>query len=431
MTSHLSLSGLCAIITRQLNVPALRDVWVVAELSDVRQSGGHCYMELIEKNADTGQTVARLRGIIWAGTFARLHADFFSATGQRLSAGMKLLVRGTLSNHAAYGLSFVISAIDASFTLGEAERRRREILERLKNEGVLDLNRTTQWPQVPWRIAIISAKGAAGYGDFMHQLTHNSSHLRFRTRLFEAVLQGDRTAPTVIAALDSIAADMDQWDCVVIIRGGGATSDLAAFDNYELALNVAQFPLPVIVGIGHERDVTVLDYVANMRVKTPTAAAEWLIARGDEALDHLRSLADDIARAATDIISGADKRLAYAESLLAVAPETAVQRAASQLQRCTMALAETGARRITPALERLDITQASLPGIIDTRLAREDERLNSRHTLLNALSPVATLKRGYTITRVNGKAATSVASLNVGTEIQTIFADGSIKSVTI
>ena len=221
----------------------------------------------------------------------------------------------------------------------------------------------------------------------MHQLTHNSSHLRFRTRLFEAVLQGDRTAPTVIAALDSIAADMDQWDCVVIIRGGGATSDLAAFDNYELALNVAQFPLPVIVGIGHERDVTVLDYVANMRVKTPTAAAEWLIARGDEALDHLRSLADDIARAATDIISGADKRLAYAESLLAVAPETAVQRAASQLQRCTMALAETGARRITPALERLDITQASLPGIIDTRLAREDERLNSRQTLLNALSP--------------------------------------------
>lgn len=431
MNSHLSLSGLCAIVTRQLNVAALRDVWVVAEVSDVRQSGGHCYMELIEKNAATGQTVARLRGIIWAGTFARIHADFFSATGQRLAGGMKVLVRGTVSNHAAYGLSFVISAIDASFTLGEAERRRREILERLKSEGVLDLNRTIEWAQVPWRVAIISARGAAGYGDFMHQLVHNASHLRFRTRLFEAVLQGDRTAPTVIAALDAIAADMDQWDCVVIIRGGGATSDLAAFDNYELALNVAQFPLPVIVGIGHERDVTVLDYVANMRVKTPTAAAEWLIARGEEALDRLRSLADDIARTATEIIAGADKRLAYAGSLLAVAPEAAMQRASTLLQRCTLALAETGARRITPALERLDITASSIPQMLEARLAREQERLSSRQALLDALSPVATLKRGYTITRVNGKAITSADGVASGTEIQTIFADGSVKSVTI
>lgn len=430
-SSHLTLSGLCAIITRQLAVAALREVWVVAELSDLRVSGGHCYMELIEKNPATGQTTARLRGIIWAGTFARLHADFHTATGQQLASGMKVLVRGSVNNHAAYGLSFVISGIDASFTLGEAERRRREILDRLKAEGVLDLNRTISWPDVPWRIAVVSAKGAAGYGDFMHQLANNPAHLRFRTRLFEAVLQGDRTAPTVIDALNCINAQLDQWDCVVIIRGGGATSDLAAFDNYELALNVAQFPIPVIVGIGHERDVTVLDYVANMRVKTPTAAAEWLIGRGNDALDRLRSLADDIARAAADITAGADKRLAYAESLLAVAPLTTLQHTAARLQQCSMALAETGARRISPALARLQMIQDSLPSILESRLNRENERLNSRSSLLDALSPTATLKRGYTITRVNGHALTSALSVTPGSQIQTIFPDGTINSVTI
>lgn len=428
---HLTLSGLCAIITRQLSVNALREVWVVAELSDLRQSGGHCYTELIEKNPDSGQTTARLRGIIWAGTFARIHADFFTATGQRLASSMKVLVRGTVSNHAAYGVSFVISAIDASYTLGEAERRRREILQRLKDEGVIDLNRTIPWPEVPLRIAVISAKGAAGYGDFMHQLTNNPSHLRFSTRLFEAVLQGERTVPTVIDALNAINEEMDEWDCVVIIRGGGATSDLAAFDNYELALNVAQFPLPVIVGIGHERDVTVLDYVANMRVKTPTAAAEWLISRGDEALGRLKSLADGIARAAGEITAGADKRLAYAESSLALCPLTALQHASAYLQRCSMSLAETGARRITPALERLQMLKSSLPTLIAARMSREDERLSARMTLLEALSPVATLKRGYTITRVNGNAVTCASSLKAGVEIQTIFADGTINSVTI
>lgn len=431
MSEHLSLSGLCAIITRQLSTPALRDVWVVADLSDVRISGGHCYMELIEKNASSGQTTARLRGIIWAGTFARIHADFFSATGQQLSSGMKVLVRGSVSNHAAYGISFVISAIDASFTLGEAERLRREIIDRLKREDVLDLNRTIDWPVVPWRIAVISAKGAAGYGDFIHQLYNNASRLRFKAQLFEAVLQGDRTVPTVISALDFIAANQEQWDCVVIIRGGGATSDLAAFDNYELALNIAQFPLPVIVGIGHERDVTVLDYVANMRVKTPTAAAEWLIGRGNDALSQLRTLADDISRTASEMLAGADKRLAYAESQLAMAPDSALQRASTRLQRCTMSLVETGARRITPALERLKMTEASIPTILDTRLCRETERLNSRQGLLDALSPVATLKRGYTITRVNGNAVTSASQFPSGTELQTIFADGSVKSVII
>lgn len=429
MSEPLTLAGLCAVITRQLSVPALRDVWVVAELSDLRVSGGHCYMELIEKDAQSGQTVARLRGIIWAGTYIRLSADFLSATGQCLASGMKVLVRGSVNSHAAYGLSFVINAIDASFTLGEAERRRREILARLKREGVLDLNRQVQWPDVPNRIAVISARGAAGYGDFINQLYNNANCLRFTTRLFEAVLQGDRTVPTVIAALDAIAAEADEWDCVVIIRGGGATSDLAAFDDYELAMNVAQFPLPVVVGIGHERDVTVLDYVANMRVKTPTAAAEWLIARGDAALDRLRLLANEVACAASDSIAGADKRLAYAESQLTVAPVGALERASMFVNRCSLALAEVGARRVTPALATLGMMEKTLASTIDTRLLRASDWLDSKQTLLSALSPQATLKRGYTITRVNGVSVSSAAAITPGCEIQTILSDGVVTSI--
>ncbi len=431
MSSPLTLGALCAAITRQLSVPSLRDVWVAAELSDVRTSGGHCYMELIEKNGSTGQTIARLRGIIWAGTYMRLAADFLLATGQRLASGMKVLVKGSVNNHAAYGISFIITDIDASYTLGEAERRRREILERLKQNGVLELNRQTPWPVAALRIAVISARGAAGYGDFIHQLYHNESRLRFTTKLFEAVLQGDRTAATVISALDSIASEIENWDCVVIIRGGGATSDLAAFDNYNLALNVAQFPLPVIVGIGHERDITVLDYVANMRVKTPTAAAEWLIARGDGVLTRIRNLAGDISAAASEITAEADKRLAYAESQLQMAATTASERAAARINRSALALAETGTRRISPTFSRLDVMAHSLLSTLENGLTREADRLAAHRTLLAALSPQAIVKRGYTITRANGKAVTSAAQLPPGTTIETILSDGTITSITV
>ncbi len=280
----LSLSQLNRRVADALSMAPLQNVWVVAELSDLRISHGHCYVELMEKDADTGTVTARLRAVMWASVFPRLNAEFMAGTGRRLESGLKVMVCGTVSYHAAYGISFVISAIDPSYTMGEAERRRREIIDRLTKEGVLDLNRSLEWPDVPSRIAIISARGAAGYGDFIHQLFTNASHLRFSTTLFEAMMQGDRTSPSVIAALEEIAMRADDFDCVVIIRGGGATSDLLAFDDYALANNVAQFPLPVVIGIGHERDITVLDYVANMRVKTPTAAAEWLIARGDTAL---------------------------------------------------------------------------------------------------------------------------------------------------
>ena len=306
----LTLRELNRRIAMLLSVPSTQNVWVTAELSDVRTSGGHCYFELIDKNEVTGAVDSRLKGIIWSSNYVRLSAMFAAETGQRFATGLRVMVRGSVNYHAAYGMSFVVNDVNPSFTMGDVERRRREILLRLEREGILNLNRQIEWPVPALRVAVVSAAGAAGYGDFMKQLYGNASRLKFETRLFPAVLQGERAAASVIDALNAVNADLDNWDCVVIIRGGGATSDLISFDNYELAANVAQFPLPVIVGIGHERDVTVLDYIANMRVKTPTAAAEWLVANAEARLEELRRTASDMVRAVQEKIGGAATQLA-------------------------------------------------------------------------------------------------------------------------
>ena len=308
--------------------PQLRNVWVTAELSDVRHNpSGHCYLELVQKDPATGSTVARMRATIWSSAFARLSGEFFAVTGQRFADGIKVMVCLTASYHPNYGLSGNITDINPDYTMGDLLRLRREILRRLQAEGVLELNRQLEWPDVPLRIAVISAQGAAGYGDFIHQLYTSPARLRFTTRLFPASMQGDNTAPSIIAALEAIACDAEPWDGVVIIRGGGATSDLVAFDNYDLAANIAQFPLPVIIGIGHERDITVLDYVANMRVKTPTAAAEWLIARGQAAVERLDSLAAAIHQSAVGRVAGCRERLAYCTAQLPYLPGIAIDNA--------------------------------------------------------------------------------------------------------
>lgn len=428
MRESLSLTQLNRFVAATLSTPRLQNVWVRAELSDLRVNHGHCYMELMEKDERTGSINARLRAVIWASTFPRLNAEFQASTGQRLESGLKVLVCGSVNYHPAYGMSFVINDIDPSFTMGEAERRRREIIERLTAEGVIDLNRSLDWPDVALRIAIISAPGAAGYGDFINQLYNNPFRLRFTTRLFTAKMQGDQTAPMVIHALDEIAADIDNYDCVVIIRGGGATSDLLAFDDYSLANNVAQFPLPVIIGIGHERDITVLDFVANMRVKTPTAAAEWLISHGEAALERLRRIGADIMMQASDIISGAKTHLAYLDSSLSTAPQAALQQAKSSLQRATMLLAETGARRITPEMARIKASGQAIATAAVTLIHRAKERLDSRRTLIDALSPAATLSRGYSITTINGFAVHSATELKPGDTVTTTVASGQFTS---
>lgn len=427
----LSLKQLNLRVAQTLTVPSLINVWVVAELSDLRQNGGHCYMELVEKNAATGSVEARIRGIIWSNSFARLSAKFMADTGSRLATGQKLMLCGSVNYHPSFGISFIITDIDTAYTMGEMERRRREIVARLKAEGVLDLNRSIEWPDVALRIAVISAQGAAGYGDFINQLYNSPSRLRFSVKLFPAVLQGDKTATTVIQALDSIAAQFSEWDCVVIIRGGGATSDLAAFDDYELANNVAQFPLPVIVGIGHERDITVLDYVANMRVKTPTAAAEWLIAHGEDALSSINALGTEIVRTATDAIAGANARLAYFEGLLPVAPAAALERAAGRINSWSVSLLGTGRSVIAPARTALSAKAEAISTAAFAATDRASKAIDAYTRLAHVLSPMATLRRGYSITRIDGRAINSPDDIPAGATIETTLAGGKIISKKI
>ena len=424
----LTLESLNRLIGALITTEATQNVWVTAELSDVAVRGGHCYLELLQKDPATGRQIAKARGIIWANLYPTIASTFSAATGQQFASGIKLMVKASATFHPVFGLSLVISAVNPEYTMADLLRRRMEILNRLKSEGILEDNRNLQWPDVPQRIAVISAPGAAGYGDFINQLFNNKHLLRFDVRLFPAIMQGEKSPASIIAALADILAEENPRQGVVIIRGGGATSDLQAFENYDLAASIAQFPLPVIIGIGHERDITVLDYVANMRVKTPTAAAEWLISRGADALTRLQLAATSISSAVSERISGCLQQLAYLEGILPTAPLRAIERSRERLNLAAMTIAQSGERRLGPERMRLQTIIPRLETAVTTRLSSLRDKLNAHARLLEALSPQATLNRGYSITRLNGHAVTAASMLKPGDTISTILASGEVTS---
>lgn len=409
--------------------PMSQNVWIVAELSDVKESGGHCYMELLQKDATTGQNVAKARATIWANVWRRIRAEFVQTTGQQFATGLKVMVRVNASYHPLYGMNLNITAVNTSFTLGERERRRREILAKLKAEGVYDLNKQLEFPRPCQRIAVITSATAAGYGDFRNQLLLNDRRLRFNVKLFGATVQGPQTAASIIEQLDAIAAEQDKWDCVCIIRGGGASTDLDGFDDYDLAANVAQFPLPVIVGIGHERDTTVLDYIACQRVKTPTAAAEFLLSLGDRELGELYTLASLLLQTVSNSLSGARQQLAYISGNLPMAPKNAIHRAEKRLDSATLALSRISATRLQPLQAKLDRISDAISNASTNAVKRAMMKLDSCGSLIDALSPKATLKRGFSITRVNGKAVTDAFEIASGNTITTELAEGTITSI--
>lgn len=428
-TKPVTLLQLTKYVASLVMVKETQNVWVTAELSDVAVRGGHCYMELLQKNEATGATEAKARAAIWANVYSRIRTEFFQATGQQFASGMKVMVKASVSMHPVYGLSLVITAVDPGYTMGDLLRRRNEMIARMKAEGIYDLNRNLTWENPLLRIAIISAEGAAGYGDFMNQLGANPLNLRFTTRLFPAIMQGERAAASCIAALDAINSEIDRWDCVVIIRGGGATSDLLGFENYDLAANVAQFPIPVIVGIGHERDITILDYVACIRVKTPTAAAEWLLAMGKECIDCLDRLGLEIHRAVTDRITGCKEQLGIIEGRLPGLPQAVIERAKARLDRFSLGLHQVSARRIAPQMTKMQSLETSLKLVLPGIIKRQETKLDNIAGMIEALSPAATLKRGYSITRYNGRAVTSPDQIPQGAVIETSVAEGLITSI--
>lgn len=403
----LSLYELGRLIRRTLNEGLPDAYWVQAELSEVREAyNGHCYIELVQKADRAGVLLAKARGTIWANIYKMLKPYFENATGQRFMAGIKVLLQVSVEYHEQYGLSLTVHDIDPTYTLGDMARRRREILMQLEEEGVLTLNKELPMPTLPQRIAVISAAGAAGYGDFCDQLMGNPYGFVFYPKLFPAVMQGDRVEETVIAALDCIAAERDEWDVVVIIRGGGATSDLSGFDTYPLAANCAQFPLPIITGIGHERDDTVLDMVAHTRVKTPTAAAEHLIAVLSDAVAALDTLVASLTTHVTECIHREETRL---------------QQIATRLPSL-LALAQTRQQH------RIEQIESKLKVVGTNCLVRQQHRLQLIEKIIEGASPAHILQRGYSITRCDGRVVRNAASLPESAVLTTEFAEGEVSS---
>ena len=290
-----TLQLLNALVREAIEIELPDEYWVEAELSECRENRGHCYMELVEKDEASHTPIARASAKCWKQTWTMLQPYFERTTGQSLHAGMKVLLKVYAQFHEAFGFSWIVTDIDPTFTLGDMAQRRQEIIRKLKEEGVYDLQRELPIPRFCQHIAVISAATAAGYGDFCRQLEENDYGLVFYPTLFPAVMQGEQVEQSVIAALNSIHERIDDFDVVVIIRGGGSTSDMSGFDTLALAENVANFPLPIITGIGHDRDECVLDMVSNMRVKTPTAAAAFLVDHLADTLQHLNDLQQRIS----------------------------------------------------------------------------------------------------------------------------------------
>ena len=404
----LSLYELNGLVKRSIRSCLPDTYWVQAELSDVRSNySGHCYLEFIQKDAGGNNLIAKARGTIWSNIYKMLKPYFEQETGQAFTSGIKVLVQVSVEFHELYGYSLTVLDIDPTYTVGDMERKRREILRQLEEEGVIDLNKELEMPMLPQRIAVISSATAAGYGDFCNQLANNPRGYGFRTELFPAIMQGERVEESILSALDAINNRLEEFDVVVIIRGGGATSDLSGFDTYLLAASCAQFPLPIITGIGHERDDTVIDKVAHTRVKTPTAAAEFLITKMDKCADVLDEMS---AR----LMLGVRNRLLWEHRRI----ENLAQRIPSMVYK-----------RIADAKYDLLSAQRNLQMASRQFLSAKKHRLELLQQRLNDALPEKQLARGYSVTLKDGKAVKDASLLKEGDKLITMFYQGQVESI--
>ena len=385
------------------------EYWVEAELSECRERGGHCYMELTEKDEHTNTPVAKASAKCWRQTWQMIQPCFERSTGQPLQAGLKVLLKVYAQYHEAYGFSWIVTDIDPTYTLGDMARKRLEIIRQLKEEGVFDLQRELHISTFAQRIAVISAEGAAGYGDFMRQLEDNEYGFHFDVTLFPAIMQGEQVEQSVIAALEKIYALAAHFDVVCILRGGGATADLSGFDTIALAENVAQFPLPIITGIGHERDESILDMISNTRVKTPTAAAAFLIS-------HLKEVLDVIEDAQNLITRYAQQKLLTLNTQLATISES-IPHLFSVVK--------------TRQVAKIEALYMRIPMLLERKLTGERHCLQLMEEKLKGLDPTLLLSRGYSITLHNGKAVKDALQLQPGDEIETRLSKGTIHSKVI
>lgn len=425
----LSLYELNSLVCQVLRQTLDEAYWVEAEISEARRSGGHLYLELVQKDASGNKLLARARATLWARTYAFLVPLFERATGERLRAGLRVRLQVAVEFHELYGYALNILDIDSTFTLGDLVARRREILSRLDADGILGDNQQLPMPSLLKHIAVVSSVSAAGYGDFCHQLLEGDHGLHFEVRLFPAVMQGTNVEESVMAALAAIADEAHRWDCVVIIRGGGSTSDLADFDSYPLAAAVAQMPLPVIVGIGHERDETVLDFVAHTRVKTPTAAAAFLIDHGLTQLSIIDNYHRTIVDNARQQLQHSQLRLQQLTTLLPHILHLIGERHHTALRQLIMRLSMAPQRRLADAQGALPHVQLRIEQAVARQLERSGYQLQTLSQHLQLLDPQCQLRRGFSLTyTADGRLLRSVADVHIADVVTTRLADGTFTS---
>ena len=420
----LTLLELNALVRMTIEHSLNREYWVEAELSECRESKGHCYMELVQKEPSSNTPVARAQAKCWRTHWMMLQPMFERTTGQQLHAGMKVRMKVYAQFHEAYGFSWIVTDIDPTFTMGDLARRRQEIVRQLKAEGVFDLQKELVLPPFCMDIAVISSATAAGYGDFVNQLAE--SPFAFRTQLFPAIMQGEQVEESVITALERIFPL--HFDCVVIIRGGGATADLSGFDTLALAENVAQFPMPIITGIGHDRDESILDMVSDTRVKTPTAAAQLLISHAEQTLRRIENCEERIVRATQGRMEIERLRLVRLAEHIPPLFSLFRTRQEARLDQFLQRLAIQATSRTVHEKQRLETIASRLSPLASHLMENGRHRLQLLEQRVAALDPSLLLRRGYSITLLEGRPLTDASQAQTGDIVETRLLKGTLRS---
>jgi exodeoxyribonuclease VII large subunit len=423
--NHLSLSQLNGMIRESIEMNFLNEVWLVAEIAEMRIAGaGHCYMDLVEKNE--GKILARMKANIWKFQYERIANNFFAATGNSLQRGMKVLLSVNVSFHEQYGVSLVVKNIDANYSLGDLERRKKEIIKELSNQHLIGKNAQLDLALVPKRIAIISSETAAGYGDFMNQLKINPNGYHFETKLFHSTMQGENVAHSVMESLNTISNE--NFDCVVLIRGGGASLDLAGFDDFQLGKAIANYTIPVLTGIGHERDETIPDLVAHTKLKTPTAVAEFLIEKMSSFEEYYLGLRDALIYFARQKIT--QKNIVLKE--LSHATKTATQKGLERNRKRLIEIKSDLPRISAAFLKSKQKKTFQLESVLNVSpkqiIQKQDSKLKLIENTIKLIHPANVLRRGYAIVMKEGSVLKSASQLTRGLEVEIKLKDGIKKS---
>lgn len=429
MNTPLSLFELNNLVREVIATDLSMEYWVEAELSEVREVRGHCYMELVQKDMFSNTPVAKASAKCWKSKWMYVRPKFEQITGQYLHTGMKVMLKVYADFHEAYGFSWIVTDINPEYTLGDMAKKRMQIIEQLKQEGVFDLQKELEIPMFAQRVAVISSLNAAGFGDFTRQLTDNSYGFKFQVELFPAIMQGEGIEGSVIAALDAINERLDEFDVVVIIRGGGATSDMSGFDTLALAENVANFPLPIITGIGHDRDESVLDMISHTKVKTPTAAAALLVEHLEVVWQMLMEAENELVTVAQHRIENEKQRLSHIAEKIPVLFSLVKTHYENVLDKLLMTISSMINEKVSSEKHNVLLMEEKIKPLVDVRLQREKHHLMMLEQRAKALDPEILLKRGYSITLCKGKVVVDASMLKSGDEVETKVRKGTFKSI--